>query len=215
MKREERNKLVLENIGLVHKVASTLTVKMGYEDKVQEGTIGLIKAIEMYNPKKCRQFSTYATVCIKSHIIRAYQNTGNFIRIPVPMHEQYSKLTKVKGFADMDYDSDYDIEYLSKETNLTPKRIKMLLELFKIYSIPLEPFQEVIPYEKDLDQQLDCKNTLKFIDKKMANYTPYQKECFVNVLIKGKPPTKEKSSIYFIKKKLRRLFNNGVPECLK
>lgn len=216
MKREERNKLVLKNIGLVHKVAKMLDIDMDYQDKIQEGTIGLIKAVEMYNPKRCRQFSTYACVCIRSHIIRAYQNTGNFMRIPVPYYEHYSKIKRVKGFADMFFDNKYDFEYLSEETNLPIERIKKVLEACHSYAIDLEPFQEAIPDVIDIDQRLDCKNTLEFIDRKMSNYTNIQKNAYRDVFLEGaEGVTENQSAIYMIRKKLRKLFKNGVPECLK
>lgn len=216
MKREERNKLVLKNIGLVHKVAKMLDIDMDYNDKIQEGTIGLIKAVEMYNPKRCRQFSTYACVCIRSHIIRAYQNTGNFMRIPVPYYEHYSKIKRVKGFADMFFDNKYDFEFLSEETNLSIERIKKVLEACHSYAIDLEPFQEAIPDIEDIDQRLDCKNTLEFIDRKMSNYTNIQKNAYRDVFLEGaEGVTENQSAIYMIRKKLRKLFENGVPECLK
>lgn len=216
MKREERNKLVLKNIGLVHKVAKMLDIDMDYNDKIQEGTIGLIKAVEMYNPKRCRQFSTYACVCIRSHIIRAYQNTGNFMRIPVPYYEHYSKIKRVKGFADMFFDNKYDFEYLSEETKLPIERIKKVLEVCHSYAIDLEPFQEAIPDIIDIDQRLDCKNTLEFIDRKMSNYTNIQKNAYRDVFLEGaEGVTENQSAIYMIRKKLRKLFEDGVPECLK
>lgn len=216
MNRQERNKLVLKNIGLVHKVAKMLDIDMDYNDKIQEGTIGLIKAVEMYNPKRCRQFSTYACVCIRSHIIRAYQNTGNFMRIPVPYYEHYSKIKRVKGFADMFFDNKYDFEYLSKETNLPIERIKRVLEACHSYAIDLEPFQEAIPDVIDIDQRLDCKNTLELIDRKMSNYTNIQKNAYRDVFLEGaEGVTENQSAIYMIRKKLRKLFEDGVPECLK
>lgn len=216
MNRQERNKLVLKNIGLVHKVAKMLDIDMDYNDKIQEGTIGLIKAVEMYNPKRCRQFSTYACVCIRSHIIRAYQNTGNFMRIPVPYYEHYSKIKRVKGFADMFFDNKYDFEYLSKETSLPIERIKTVLETCQSYAIDLEPYQEAIPDIIDIDQRLDCKDTLNFIDRKMSNYTQIQKNAYRDVFLEGaEGVTENQSAIYMIRKKLRKLFKDGVPECLK
>lgn len=217
MKREERNKLVLKNMGLVSKVAKMLDIEMDYQDKLQEGTIGLIKAVEMYNPKRCRQFSTYACICIRSHIIRAYQNTGNFMRIPVPYYEHYSKIKRVKGFADMFFDNKYNFEYLSKETNLPIERIKKVLETCQSYAIDLEPYQEAIPEENDIDHKLDCKNTIDFIERKMKNYTDLQKRSYKEVFYNGKGIDELNcdSHIYMVRKKLRKLFNNGVPECLK
>ena len=216
MKREERNKLVLKNIGLVHKVAKMLDIDMDYQDKIQEGTIGLIKAVEMYNSKRCRQFSTYACICIRSHIIRAYQNTGNFMRIPVPYYEHYSKIKRVKGFADMFFDNKYDFEYLSEETNLPIERIKKVLEACHSYAIDLEPFQEAIQDIIDIDQRLDCKNTLELIDRKMSNYTNIQKNAYRDVFLEGaEGVTENQSAIYMIRKKLRKLFEDGVPECLR
>ena len=216
MNRAERNKLVLKNKGLVYKVAKNLNIYMDYQDMIQEGLIGLIKAVEMYNPKKCRQFSTYAHTCIYSHIMRAYQNKGHFIRIPVHVQEQYSKLKKVKGFTDMDNDKIYDYEYLSKETNIPIEIIKNVIEYCSMYQTDIEPLSNILPYNNDIDQSIDCKNTLSYIERKVNNFTPLQKNTYKRILLEGEksPNPSEDNRIYIIRGKLRKLFN-GVPECLK
>lgn len=216
MDRKERNKLVLKHIGLVHKVANSLNLDMEYQDKLQEGTIGLIKAVEMYNPKRCRQFSTYATVAIKSNILRAYQNKGNFIRIPVHIQEYYAKLKKVKGFNDMELDGIYDIEYLSKETEIPTQVINNTIEYCLRCQVDIEPFSNVIPYKDDIDQRIDCKLALKSIERKMNNYTKFQKDTYQKIFKEGEksPNANVDNCIYKLRCKFRKLFN-GVPECLR
>lgn len=216
MDKKERNKLVLKNIKLVYKVANNLNLDMEYQDKLQEGMIGLIKAVELYNPKKCRQFSTYATRAIKSNILRAYQNKGNFIRIPVHIQEYYMKLKKVKGFADMDSDKIYDYEYLSKETGLPIQVINNTIEYCSRYQIDIEPLSTVIPYRENIDQKLDCKLTLELIERKINRYTQLQKDTYNKIFKCGEksPNDNIDNCIYTLRCKLRKVFN-GVPECLK
>lgn len=216
MNKQEKNKLILDNLSLVHKVARNLNIKWDYEDKFQEGVIGLIKAIDMYNPKKCREFSTYAYTCIRATILRGYQSKGNFIRIPEGMYGQYFKLNRVKGFDEMNYDGDYDYEYLSKETGLSIERIKLLIELFNMYQIDIKPYEEAIPYSKDLDHQLDCINTINYIKRKATNYSQKQKDNFIKVFLNGErmDELKANNSIFLFRKKLRQLFK-GVPECIR
>lgn len=216
MDRKERNKLVLKHIGLVHKVVNSLTIYMDYQDMLQEGTIGLIKAVETYNPKRCRQFSTYATVAIKSNIMRAYHNKGNFIRIPVHIQEYYTKLRKVKGFTDMELDATYDIEYLSEETKLPIQVINNTIEYCTRRQINIEPLSSVIPYKDDIDHRIDCKLALKQIERRVATCTQYQKDTYQKIFKEGEksPNDNVDNCIYNLRCKFRKLFN-GVPECLK
>ena len=77
------NKTILKNKGLVISIAKRYQGKgLDFDDLVQEGYIGLIKAEKGYKPDKGTKFSTYATYWIKQSIIRAIENTGSLVRVP-------------------------------------------------------------------------------------------------------------------------------------
>lgn len=70
---------VIENIGLVHKVLERMSIPSGdYDDYLQDGTIGLIKASRKYNPEKAR-FSTFAYYCIRNEVLRSIKKNNKNI----------------------------------------------------------------------------------------------------------------------------------------
>lgn len=92
--------LVKQNLRLVQKEASKfqnwMKHKLSYDDLVQEGLCGLMKAIDRFDPSMGTQFSTYAVWWIRQAIIRAICNTGSTVRVPVHMIEQVNKMRKVE-----------------------------------------------------------------------------------------------------------------------
>jgi len=98
MQVEERNKMVEDNLGLVYYVAKKYNNRgLEFEDLVQEGSIGLIKAAEKFDPKRDVKFSTHATWWIRQAIVRAISNQSKTVRIPSHMHEKISKVRMVFG----------------------------------------------------------------------------------------------------------------------
>ncbi len=95
--KESKEKFILSNLKLVHFIAKKYR-KLGLEflDLVQEGYIGLIKAVEKFNPDLGFKFSTYATWWIKQRIIRAIADHGSLIRIPVHFYEKMIYMRKKK-----------------------------------------------------------------------------------------------------------------------
>jgi RNA polymerase primary sigma factor len=92
--------IVNKNMGLVEKIANRYVNqrhKLEYEDLVSIGKLGLIKAIERFNPDMGYQFSTYATYWIRQKVTRAIMDEGYTIRIPVHMQEQINKLLRVEN----------------------------------------------------------------------------------------------------------------------
>ncbi|MFG3210651.1 sigma-70 family RNA polymerase sigma factor [Streptomyces tendae] len=92
-----RDCLVLHNLRLVHSlVRSHLNQGLDYEDLVQHGVIGLMRATRKFDPTMGNKFSTYATWWIRQAVTRAIADEGALIRIPVHMHEQMRKVARAE-----------------------------------------------------------------------------------------------------------------------
>lgn len=93
-----REKLIISNLGLVHSLAPHYLIHpaLPIEDLVQEGIIGLMKAVERFDGTKGYRFSTYAVWWIRQAIMRALANRGTTIRIPVHKINDVLKLKRTK-----------------------------------------------------------------------------------------------------------------------
>ena len=93
-----RHELIERNLRLAVSVAKRYRgMGLPFEDLIQEGNIGLMKAVEKFNPDKGFRFSTYATWWIRQAVQRAVMDKGRTIRVPVHMGEKIRKVRKVQG----------------------------------------------------------------------------------------------------------------------
>ncbi|MEY4233874.1 MAG: hypothetical protein RL635_841, partial [Chloroflexota bacterium] len=92
-----RTELIARNQGLVGKVARRyFETGLTHEDLMQEGQLGLIKAVDRYDPKQGTRFSTYAVWWIRQAIGRAVANTGRTIRLPVNLGHKAMQLRRTE-----------------------------------------------------------------------------------------------------------------------
>ncbi|MBL7070594.1 MAG: sigma-70 family RNA polymerase sigma factor [Candidatus Omnitrophica bacterium] len=122
-----RAKMIRSNLRLVINIAkrySYLGVPM--MDLIEEGNLGLMKAVEKYNPKRGYRFSTYAAWWIRQYITRAIANQGKTIRVPVYMVETAMRFKKVSEQLLMELKRKASLREVAKRMRLSMKKMRQL-----------------------------------------------------------------------------------------
>jgi RNA polymerase primary sigma factor len=164
---EAKRKLIESNLRLVMAITRNYTkASVPLLDLIQEGNLGLIRAVEKFDYKLGYKLSTYATWWIRQAITRALADQGRTIRLPVHVADQVRRLLRARRQLAQKYNREPSLAELARETQQSEERVRELLELMEnpvsletpvgdgesIYGDLIEDVHSLAPHEQSAEQ---------------------------------------------------------------
>jgi RNA polymerase primary sigma factor len=132
---EARDRMVRANLRLVVNIARSYTGKgLGLQDLIEEGNLGLLRAVEGFDPTMNTRFSTYASYWIKQSIKRALVNTAKTIRIPAYMVELLAKWRRATSKLQDELGRPPTHEEVARSLNLPKKKLAIIKKAIRVYN---------------------------------------------------------------------------------
>ena len=167
-----KQKLIESNLRLVVSIAKRFLGRTGmsFSDLIQEGNMGLIKAVERFDYRRGFHFSTYGTWWIRQAISRAMADQARTIRIPVHMLEKIRKYKKACSVATYDENMEVDDETISKLSGLDTRKIEEVKNALKKEPVSLDTYVTddlcIQDYVEDTSYSSPENNTQKILRHK-------------------------------------------------
>jgi RNA polymerase primary sigma factor len=142
-----RDKLIHANLRLVISIAKAYSNRgMALEDLIQEGNLGLIKAIEKFEYQRGYKFSTYATWWIRQAITRSIADKNRLIRLPVHMVETYNKVSKVVNLFVTEFGSSPTHKEIAEKSGLSVENVNDVIN----YGAPLASIDDILMEDSEV-----------------------------------------------------------------